>query len=225
MWICKTSMLVPESRKLMLTICFYIHNRRRSVYTFAVDKYRNKKLSYCVCSGLKNHIFPFCHMVKKSDCIGFLIIFFFKADKIGFYFTCILAIKSQYFFNTGICYLWRVIAQFDFRNKSTFSIAFGWKLVNTAEGRTVVWSDKLGSDTPVVYFCSLELKAHYKIFVEVTWRSYFCIGKAGGIKHFSCFLWKIGKVAAVKTDTKLSRTDAGIFHLLEDTDRIRHTGF
>ena len=34
-----------------------------------------------------------------------------------------------------------------------------------------------------------------------------------------------GAFAAVKTDTKLSRTDAGIFHLLEDTDRIRNTGF
>ena len=34
-----------------------------------------------------------------------------------------------------------------------------------------------------------------------------------------------GKIAAVKTDTKLSRADTGIFHLLEDTDRIRNTGF
>ena len=83
----KTPVLVPKGFKLLLTVGAYILDGRGFVYALAINKYRNQKLSDCIFSRLKYHLFPFSHMVEKLNSFVLTVMLLLKTDKVSLDFT------------------------------------------------------------------------------------------------------------------------------------------
>ena len=98
---------------------------------------------------MKNHFLPYRGVVEKFNLFVLAVNLVVKAYKVRFDFTGCLIIETEYLFDTGICNLRRIVAEFYFRYKIAVFIAFCRQLIYAAERRTIIGCNKLCTYSPV----------------------------------------------------------------------------
>ena len=220
MRIFKTLNLVPEKVNLLTTIGCDFLNWRWLIHTLAVFEDWYKKFLCCIV--IKHFCFPNCIRIENCSRLWIVNNLIINAKLIGNSLTAVLVKIAVNLFEVRICNLGCIFADLDFRHNFTAVIFNGNKLINTAEYRRTWWSDKSFTDTECVNLSALHHKVTNKVLVKSVWRSNCTFCKTCVIKHFSCFLWKIGNIARVKADCTLGLT-LRKKNLLEHLNGIRDT--